>query len=677
MKTILKEYLFEKEILVQNRISEHPVEAMLAIARLFNVQIVSGLEYVHEDLIPFLSDRFGRFVPDPFYRGFPRSVIQMAPEELWLDQLLHYTETYGWGNFSQAGYSLLEENFVRSAFKENTEIHKFSILTEEAAKEKLKEYIDDMLKASRPLSDSNYQVLLTYVQEYQYPIEQCVCKNTAIRLLIDTRDLRYAGFLWLADVIKVVDLLNYSSYGNQNIKKLNLKNQDRKFISSIIDVMFENKTVRLPECFEKKAVWCGLLHHIHYRAKTPGAEHFVNLMRGKTNQSAYSEFERAMAEGNIQLAVMSLGWEKGSGALLRNLNYIVSRCKTESEIAFALDAIDAKNPIILLQLLMQYGNYANRGSRVFKFTRYNQLCIHKESEEELSRRKSVLSPEQVALLTQKIGEKLKQLLHGRLGKVYISPEMYNIAIPLQENTSIGGYGVLPKGSRIPLEKGKKIRAFTYWEKVNDIDLSAIGICENGEQEEFSWQTMYENQFEELCYSGDQTSGYDGGSEYFDLDPELFRQKHPDIKYLIFCDNVYSFSTFRSCICRAGYMLRDIDDSGEVFEPQTVKSSFTVNCDSTFAYLFGVDLTTNEFIWLNAARAGNVHVAGTTELDFLLPYFNATSIINVGSLLKMMATEVVEFSEDADFIASDQNLEVKNGVQLIRSCDFEKISSLLS
>ena len=94
-------------------------------------------------------------------------------------------------------------------------------------------------------------------------------------------------------------------------------------------------------------------------------------------------------------------------------------------------------------------------------------------------------------------------------------------------------------------------------------------------------------------------------------------------------------------------------------------------------MFGVDLTTNEFIWLNAARAGNVHVAGTTELDFLLPYFNATSIINVGSLLKMMATEVVEFSEDADFIASDQNLEVKNGAQLIRSCDFEKISSLLS
>ena len=66
-------------------------------------------------------------------------------------------------------------------------------------------------------------------------------------------------------------------------------------------------------------------------------------------------------------------------------------------------------------------------------------------------------------------DSLRKLLAGKLGRVYVSPDMYNIALPLQENTSNGGYGVLPKGSRIHIEEGKKIRAFTYWEKVNDID----------------------------------------------------------------------------------------------------------------------------------------------------------------------------------------------------------------
>lgn len=49
------------------------------------------------------------------------------------------------------------------------------------------------------------------------------------------------------------------------------------------------------------------------------------------------------------------------------------------------------------------------------------------------------------------------------------------------------------------------------------------------------------------------------------------------------------------------MLRDWDDSGQVYEPKTVKSSYLVNCESTFAYLFGIDLFTNEFVWLNVAK----------------------------------------------------------------------------
>ena len=32
------------------------------------------------------------------------------------------------------------------------------------------------------------------------------------------------------------------------------------------------------------------------------------------------------------------------------------------------------------------------------------------------------------------------------------------------------------------------------------------------------------------------------------------------------------------------MLRDWDDSGQVYEPKTVKSAYLVNCESTFAYL---------------------------------------------------------------------------------------------
>jgi hypothetical protein len=304
------------------------------------------------------------------------------------------------------------------------------------------------------------------------------------------------------------------------------------------------------------------------------------------------------------------------------------------------------------------------------------LRIHNETEEEQEKRKSVLSPEQVEMLLSVMRKKLAGLLAGKLGKVYISPAMYKIALPLQENTANGGYGVLPKGSRLPLPLGKKIRAFTYWKEVDDIDLSVIGLCEDGSQQEFSWRTMYLHQSDEIVYSGDQTSGYEGGSEYFDVNIPLFRKKYPNIRYLIFCDNVYSYKTFRECVCKAGYMLRSEKDTGEVFQPETVGSSFTVDCDSTFAYLFGIDLQRREFVWLNTSRNSCAHLAGVTELGFLSYYFKTTDVLSVGKVFEMAASELVDRADEADVSVTDETLEPGICEEVIRSHDFEKIMALI-
>ena len=134
------------------------------------------------------------------------------------------------------------------------------------------------------------------------------------------------------------------------------------------------------------------------------------------------------------------------------------------------------------------------------------------------------------------------------------PDMKNYALPLAESTSQGGFGVLARGSHIHIGERKKIRAFTYWEKVDDIDLSVLGLTEDGRQKEFSWRTMAERQSEAITYSGDQTAGFNGGSEYFDIDTAVFRKQYPRVRYLVFCNNVYSGINFDQCLCRAGSSL---------------------------------------------------------------------------------------------------------------------------
>lgn len=278
-------------------------------------------------------------------------------------------------------------------------------------------------------------------------------------------------------------------------------------------------------------------------------------------------------------------------------------------------------------------------------------------------------------------QNLANLLAGRLGQVYIDPDMACIAVPIQMAAASGGFGALPRGSRLPIEKGKKIRAFTYWEKVNDIDLSVIGLRADGTQTEFSWRTMADRQSDAITYSGDETSGYHGGSEYFDIDVEAVKKMYPDMDYLVFCDNVFSGSPFSRCICRAGYMLRDIQDSGQVFEPKTVQTSFTIDCESTFAYLFAIDLKSNDFIWLNTVRQSSQTIAGQSSLSYLTRYFNLTSVMNLMDLFSMMASEISHSPVEAEWIISDKDTDAAaakdNGAALIRSCDIEQIMALMN
>ncbi len=694
MKDLYKNYLFDKHILVAESglktaseittaetasSEESAFEALFAIGSLFNIRIIKGQKLAQSSMIPFISGRLGEDVPEPFYKGFPATVRELTKEQLLFDQLMHYVRTYGLGDFSQPGHSLFEEQFERAAFAESaSKPLEFSIITQEEAVAMIGEIVSNLLAGTRPLSDFQYLLVKSFLTDHDFMPECIASKNTCIRLLIDTRNLSLADFLSLSDVIKAVDELNYREYKNINIRKLNLKNQDRKFVQKLIDRLIASGRCDVRNCYEKKQLWCGLLHHIHYTSKTPEGKTFADAMRSDGNESVYAQFEKAMAQKNIRAAVEALEKGKGSAAILRNLNYIISRCETVEDMAFVADCIDTKNVIVLLQLLIRYAQHRSEAApRTFTFSKYNRLVTHRETEEEQQKRRSVISEGQAKMLSEKLRANLKNLLSGRLGKVYIDPDMVNYALPIQENTAQGGFGVLTRGSRLRMPEAKKLRAFTYWEKTNDIDLSVFGIDKNGKRTEFSWRTMAGKQSAAITYSGDETSGYNGGSEYFDIDLDAFKEQYQDIRYMIFCDNVFSLDPFCECFCKAGYMIRDVEDSGQVYEPKTVKSSFLVNCDSTFAFLFGLDLQTNDFIWLNMARSIFARVAGETELNFVTEYFHVTDVINVASFFELMAKERVTDPAAAEVIVTDKDIDCPEGAQLIREYDIEKMIALMN
>ena len=678
MHEIYKDYLFEKHILVSNGNLEdkNAFEVLFALAHFFGVKIIKGGKLVDYEMIGDLSERFGENVPKPFYKGFPGSVRELTTEELLFDQLLHYSVTYGLGDFEEPGHSVFEKDFERIAFREATEVKEFVVQTEEEAEETVQTIVNDLLAGSRPLSERQYALALAYILDHDEVVPDIVSKNTLVRLLIDTKRLSLADKMNLSDVMKVVDELNYRNYNNSNPKKLNFKNQDRKFLTEILDRMFQGDRCDIRTCYEKKQLWNGFLHHIHYQPENEAASVFALTMREKGNASVYSEFEKLMRENRRQEAAKLLREKKGTSVLLRNLDYIISRMDNEETEAFLSGFPKDCSVLILLQLLFRYESVSQGKGRTFRFSRHNLLKVHTETPQEQDRRQSRLSEEQIKTLKSVIRSTLSERLKNRLGKVYVDPVMKNYALPFSESTSQGGFGVLSKGSRIHIGEGKKLRAFTYWEKVNDIDLSAFAFTEDGRRKEFSWRTMAAQQSGAIIFSGDETSGYHGGSEYFDINIPEFKERHPEYRYLVFCNNVFTGITFSKCFCKAGYMLRDEEDSGEIYEPKTIESAFLVDCESTFAYLFGIDMIKNEFIWLNQARNSNAQVAGSTSLTFLLDYFHTTEIFNVYDFFKMMAEELVEDPMEAEIVVSDHETAYADGAEMIREYDFEKIRAFM-
>ena len=369
------------------------------------------------------------------------------------------------------------------------------------------------------------------------------------------------------------------------------------------------------------------------------------------------------------------------------------------------------NPVVMIQMLMNYHQQGLDSTakryfmpRTFAFQHNNRMRVHRETEDETKRRKSRLDVSTCKAAERVIRSQLEKTLKGRIGKVWIDPDLERVAVPLETATGNSGFGILPTGSRIKIPEGKFIRAFTYWEKVNDIDLSVFALTEKGEQEEFSWRNMYRKQGTDITYSGDQTSGYEGGSEYFDINVQEFAAIHPEYRYLIFCNNVYSGIDFSECECYAGFMIREEDPkkvpswkgeretnvplfngekdrdilAGEIFDPKTVQTSYRIDNKGTFSYLFAIDLETREMVWLNIMRSDRVRVAGTTGVDWLTKYLNMVDVFNLRDLYSMAGT-LVYSAQNADVIVSDRNVSTFSdnpSIEYVHSWDFEKMLSLL-
>ncbi len=105
-------------------------------------------------------------------------------------------------------------------------------------------------------------------------------------------------------------------------------------------------------------------------------------------------------------------------------------------------------------------------------------------------------------------------------------------------------------------------------------------------------------------------------------------------------------------------------------------SLPVDADSRHVYLFAIDLRAGDCVWLNLAADRGHPVSSETERFLLRRYFARTKNLNLRDFFAMLAARVVPDPRDAGVIVSDQASSMRDGQELIRSCDTARILQLM-
>lgn len=691
MREIFRQKLIEKNLLVGEETGNSDyIEANYLLYNKCNVIVEDGYKNVTLDNVKEIEKALGVNTAEPFYRNFPNSVKEMSDLELFADQVLHYIGLADKSVFEQE----MGEKVAVDVKKCIATKKVFNCITEKQAVKELDNIVQAMLSASRPLSNDDFDFIADAINEYDFEVANVKSKTNLVKILnyVEKNNLTYVynnlvKTLKMSDMYKVVECILLERCYRADMKRLKLANQEVKLIRKLMNVISDNGNIDILNCLEKRQFFIGLTSYIHVGKKYDSKKliKFAEEIRDKSNRSVYSTFKKFLSENPIK-AVKYLAKYKGVTVILRNLKFIIDNCKTlkEAEDVVELTFNNINNGLVVIQFIKGIEKIFYGGVKTYKYTKNNMVTSYTKDGEQ----KPCKYAKEISTFCVQQGVKaLKRIYKGSFNNVYIGVGCDKIALPL--NTSASGRSVnyLPTGSRIKFDRSKVIRIFTSWKKVDDIDISATAYGYDGNEKEFAWNSGANSYRDKgIVFSGDETNGYKGGVEYFDIEVDKVKKKY---KYILLKSNIYSYGTFfNDCDAYSGYMIREqLGGNGpgarmcfvkEIYDIKTVSQRYKVSGNCKMNYTLAIDLENSEIIWLNIASSSMARVGSLANSNFINDIIKDTELFNFETFAQICANKVVKDISKADviFTANNNYVTPNKNAKVIRPCDYEEILKIL-
>jgi stress response protein SCP2 len=212
-------------------------------------------------------------------------------------------------------------------------------------------------------------------------------------------------------------------------------------------------------------------------------------------------------------------------------------------------------------------------------------------------------------------------------KVWISPELRNVIVPLSMRKQSDGLLNIARGTRTKFDKTKTLRLFNYWKQkgyTTDFDLSLI---EFDKDMKYKGHVDYTDLSSDgIKHSGDITAAPNGASEFIDID---MTKLNPEVKFLAIQVYKYAGESFNQVDkSYAGWMTRDkVDVNRKTFDIKTVTNKFNMVGQGAYAIPMIVDIQHSEIVMVD------LYMNGPDSCNNVAGAVNSISIV---------AKEVVNF-----------------------------------
>lgn len=473
----------------------------------------------------------------------------------------------------------------------------------------------------------------------------------------------------------ILRLAAYFSGANVSLSekiKFRLKNKERNIILTLIN----QKSCSYEDMLRFKNEWLALAKYLHIGAaskKYTRAKKKVNLIRNdhKSITTFQSELEKMLSVLPEMTDVEFDGFlsfvSTRGGVFARNLDFIIRNVDTDKGFKTLCSfekVIGTISNNVLLSIYKYFSSYGNLNYRaVFPKGSIMKMKVIKETEKKASK---IIVQSFVDLLEKELTTRFSEKTHFE--NVYIDESVLQSIVPFSVRSGSKTDRPIVRGSRVKinLEKNNILRFFSHWFNVNkekstpsnnvrvDLDLSAVMVDENFN---YAGSISYSD-YSDLnyaSYSGDrQDGGSNGAAEFIDINLDKFNNSNSDARYIIISLNSYTEQNFSTFTSLAGVQLRNSSDKGELYEPQTLINSFSLNGDATYAVPFIYDLKNQELIWVDIY--GN-------------PKFNKSRVNNIFENERSLNTIVKVFSDFQDVKLTMKDL-IKLHSSRFNSIDFE-------